>query len=152
MSLYRTLSQLPNDLPLILGKKVDANAAKTQGDPLDAWFTPIVSDWAPLIKNYVESRPCPKLTARKHAVAESKQNDADEAREQVRKMTIEAFAILGRPAMLMILDGYCAKRLIDLELWQFESFIQTLRMHILNRIEIDSAKNQPLPYNRPALV
>lgn len=40
MSLYRTLSQLPNDLPLTLGAKVDPKSAKPSvtEDPYAAWF------------------------------------------------------------------------------------------------------------------
>lgn len=160
MSLYRTLSQLPNDLPLILGAKVDRNAAKAQPaeprpDPLDAWFTPIVREVKAKVgaKKAAPPKP-PKLTtdafvSHRAAVAESKADDANVARARVREMATEALAILGRPAMLRILDGYGAKRLIDLDPCVFGAFIQEMREHIVIRLDIGRADNTITPYNRP---
>lgn len=85
MSLYRTLSQLPNDLPLTLGEKVDPNAAKPpQSDPLDAWFTAAslaIVDGTPIVRDVKAKAPKKRVIVQNVSF----QKEMDRAVEAIKK-------------------------------------------------------------------
>jgi hypothetical protein len=159
MSLYRTLSQLPNDLPLTLGKKVDPNTAKPQSDPLDAWFTV-----APQVKKAKGKRPFPKLTVNvvnpcvKKELTRALEAHLQRVDEQHNLRTLaeiigEAKQIVGTPALKKVLiEEFGAKYIRDLKSEHYAAFIEKTVALVRKRIEQDSRSGLPLDYNLPTWV
>lgn len=166
MSLYRTLSQLPNDLPLTLGAKVNPNAAKAQPtdprpDPLDAWFTPIVREMAPKVgaKKKAPSKvnvvdPCVQNDmTRAFLETHLRRVDEQQAFSRVQEIAGEAKQIVGIVSLRKVLnDEFGAKYMHDLKSEHYAAFIEKVVKMVRERIGKDVVYGRPIDYNVPTWV